>query len=164
MKSFREYLMEAEAEDHNESGTYGALLLSKESKKKLHDWMQKHKIDKLVDAVDYHCTVVFSTKPVPEVKNIPIKLPFTARFKEWKVFGDDKMLVVVLNAPSAKKLFDKTIEMGAKTDYPEYVPHVTVALNYEGEVPKELPDFMIEFINFKVSPLDADFSYSDDEN
>ena len=76
MKSFREYLMEAEAEDHNESGTYGALLLSKESKKKLHDWMQKHKIDKLVDAVDYHCTVVGVQDPSMGQNPAKWSLPF----------------------------------------------------------------------------------------
>lgn len=161
MKLFSEYL--AEAEDEHKDGTYAALLPENSSREKLHGWMASQHIDKLVDMKDYHCTVVYSTKPVPEVANIPIDLPFNATPKEWKIFGKEKMLVLVLNAPKAKKLFDATIRMGAKTDYPEYVPHITVALNYQEDVPKEVPLFKIRFHKFKVAPMDTDFSYSDDK-
>lgn len=162
MRLFSDYLAEAEAIEHKD-GTYAALLPETNSRTKLHEWMEKQKIDKLVEAKDYHCTVVFSTKPVPEVADIPVNLPFTATPKEWKVFGDDKKLVLALEAPKAKKLFDETIKMGAKTDYPEYVPHITVALNYQDDVPKDIPPFKIRFYKFKVAPTDSDFSYSDDD-
>ena len=161
MKLFSEYLAEAESNNHT-NGTYAALLPETQSRSKLHKWMEKHNIDNLVEAKDYHCTVVYSTKSVPEVKDISIDFSFNATPKEWKIFGDGKMLVLVLNAPKAKKLFDETIEMGAKTDYPEYVPHITVALNYQNDVPKDIPSFKIRFYKFKVAPLDSDFSYSDD--
>jgi len=161
MKLFSEYL--AEAEEHKD-GTYGALLPTQTSREKLHEWMEKQDIPNLVESKEYHCTVVYSTKPVPEVADILAPVPFSATVREWKVFGEDKMLVAALDCPQAQKLFDKTIDMGAKNDYPEYVPHITVALKYEGDVPKEKPEFKIVFHKFKVSPMDADFSYSDTED
>jgi hypothetical protein len=163
MKLFSEYLAEAETEKHTD-GTYAALLPTGSSREKLYEWMQKQNIERLIEPSEYHCTVVFSTKPVPDVADIPVKLPFSATVKEWKVFGDHKMLVAALHAPEAQKLFSKTIEMGAKTDYPEYVPHITVALEYEGDVPESTPDFKIVFYKFKVAPLDADFEYSDNDD
>jgi 2'-5' RNA ligase len=162
MKLFSEYL--AEAEEHKD-GTYAALLPTTQSRTKLHSWMEKQNIERLVEAKEYHCTVVFSTNPVPEVEKISVDFPMYATIKGWKVFGDDKkMLVAALAVPSAKKLFDETIKIGAKTDYPEYVPHITVATNFKGEIPSEVPQFSIEFYKFKVAPMDKDFSYDDNDD
>ena len=160
MKLFSEYL--AEVESHSD-GTYGALLLTSDSRKKLHNWMEKQSIESLVDPTDYHCTVTYSIKSVPEISNIEVKFPIVTTIKGWEIFGDDKkMLVAVLDAPDAKKLFDQTIKMGAKSDYPEYVPHITVATNYNDKVPEKIPTFKLTFYKFKVAPLDTEFSYNDD--
>ena len=161
MKLFSDYLAEAEAKE--KAGTYGALLPIFSDRLKLYKWMEKQDISNLVKAEDYHCTVVYSTTPVPEVANIDIELPFIAIPKEWKIFGKDKMLVLALDATEAKELFDETITLGAQTDYPEYIPHITVALQYDGEVPSKLPPFEIQFYKFKVAPIDDDFSYSDEK-
>src|ERR1039457_1342145 len=160
MKLFSKFLAEEMAKDH---GTYAALLPTKECREKLYKWMEEQSIARLVDVEDYHCTIVYSTKSVPTVADIPVALPIKATCKEWKVFGDDKMLVLVLTAPKAQKLFDKTIKLGAVSDYSEYVAHITLALRYRCEVPKEVPDFEIEFVKFKVGTIDEDFSYSDDK-
>ena len=158
-KLFSDYLAEAEAAE--KKGTYAALHISKPIREKLHIWMEQQQIKKLVEATDYHCTVVYSTIAVPEVKNIPIKFPIKAKPKEWKVFGPDKILVLAVDNKKLFELFDKTIEMGAKTDYPSYVPHISVATGFDGDMPEDLPDFNIIFDQFRVGTIDEDFSYSD---
>ena len=160
MKLFSEFL--AEEDKKEKSGTYAALLPSPATRMWLHKWMEQQNIKEMVDAKDYHCTVVYSTTPVPEIKDIPVDLPMKTSFKEWKVFGDDKMLVATLNAPEAVKLFEQTIKAGAVSEYPSYVPHISVALHYEGELPEKEPKFSIWFEKFKVAPLDEDFKYNDD--
>ena len=161
MKTFREYLKEAE--DIEKKGTFGALHIIKESRNELHDWLTDHEIPEILDKNDYHCTIVFSTKPVPEVADIPVKFPIKAKVKEWKVLGTDDLLVAVLESNKIVKLFNKTIEMGAKTDYPSFIPHISLAMHYKGQMPKEIPEFEIVFDKFKVGPLDADFKYGDDD-
>jgi 2'-5' RNA ligase len=161
MKSFIEYL--AEAEESEKQGTFGALHLEAETRNNLRDWLEEHKIKELLDKDDYHCTIVFSTKSVPEVSDIPLKFPIKATVKEWKILGTDNLLCAVLESTRIVKLFDKTIEMGAKTDYPNFIPHISLAMNYEGDLPEDVPEFEIVFDKFKVGALDADFKYGDDD-
>jgi len=161
MKLFSEYLMEAE---QHKSGTYAALLLKNESRTKLYAWMEEHNIARKIPAKEYHCTVVYSTTPVPNVSDISINFPIKAKFKEWKIFGDDKLLVAVLTCPKAVKLFKETIKMGAKSDYPTFIPHISVAKNFKGDVPADIPDFEIIFYKFKSDSLDTDFKYNDNDS
>lgn len=161
MKSFSEYLAEAEAAE-NKSGTYASLGMKRDSRDSLHDWLEKQKINELVDPNEYHCTLVYSTTPVPEFVKEKPELPIMAKPKGWKIFGDKNMLVLVLSCEEAHELFDIAKSLGAKSDYPSYVPHVTVALNYTDSVPKDIPPFSLEFDKFKVGEIDENFSYNED--
>jgi hypothetical protein len=164
MKLFSEYLAEAEAaEQSHKDGTYASLSVKKIGRDKLHSWLEKQKIEGLVDPKEYHCTIVFSTKPVPEVKDIPVPFPIKAKAIGWDIFGSDKMLVLKITNPKLFDLFDKTVEMGAVSDYPSFVPHISVATGYKGDIPTKIPSFLIQFDKFKVGPLDRDFEYNDDE-
>jgi hypothetical protein len=158
MKSFREYLIEAEKAD--EKGTYASLGVDVNSRKKLYKWLEKQKIENLIDIAEYHCTIVYSTKAVPEVENIDVNFPIKAKPKEWKVFGTDNLLVLVVDNPEIVELFKKTRKMGAESDYPSFVPHISVAKNYKGDVPDALPKFLITFNSFKVGTIDEDFTYN----
>lgn len=162
MKLFSEYLAEAEAEEKHKDGTYASLSVSKTSRDKLHNWLKNHNIEGLVDPKEYHCTVVYSTKPVPEVADISVPLPIKAKSIEWKIFGTEKLLVLALKNSKITDLFNKTIKMGAVSDYPSYIPHISVAKDYNKDIPTELPTFLIQFDKFKVGSLDEDFEYNDD--
>lgn len=162
MKTFREYLTEA-VENEHKAGTYASLSVDKTCREQLHSWLTENEVGgDLLDATDYHCTIVYSRKGVPEIANIEAPLPIKAEPKEWKIFGDDKILVLAVTNPKLNDLFNKTRDMGAESDYPSFVPHVSVATNYKGEVPATIPDFPINFTKFKVNELDADFSYNED--
>jgi hypothetical protein len=160
MKLFSEYLAEVEKENmKSNDGTFAALKLSKDSGEKLHEWLEKNDIKELIDEDEYHCTIVFSNISVPDVKNIPIKFPIKASVKEWKILGTENLLCAVLSNRKIVDIFNKTIKMGAKTDYPSFIPHISLAKNFKGELPSEYPNFDLKFEKFKVEPLNADFKY-----
>lgn len=164
LKSFRDYLMEAESTDIEASGTYACLVPTIETKNKLHSWLKEKNIENLLEEKDYHCTVVYSTKAVPEVANIPTKFPIVAKPKEWKIFGTDNLLVLAIDSEPIVKLFDETIALGAKTDYPSFIPHISVAKNYTDQIPSDLPQIDIIFNKFKTSSLDEDFEYDSEDD
>lgn len=145
--------------EEKKPGTFASLRLSSTCSKKLHKWMDKQNIDNLVDESDYHCTIVFSTKPVEGLENL--EYPSHANIIGWKVLGSPKLLVAVLDDSKLKPLFDKTMEMGAVSDYPSFIPHISVAINYKGELPAKLPNIKIQFKEFRVEGLDKNFDYKD---
>lgn len=52
--------------------------------------------------------------------------------------------------------------MGATYDFAEYIPHISVAKNYGGDIPKTLPDFKIKLDDFVVEELDLEFEYTEE--
>lgn len=166
MKKFSDFLLEAYEEESNQenliqaSGTFAALYIPEDNcSSRLYKWLEKNKIDNLVEKKEYHCTIVHSTHPVPDVKNISLELPISATIKEWKILGKDNMLVIVLESREIVSLHEETKALGAKWEYAEFIPHISVAFNYKGELPQKLPNIKIKFTEFKVSALDQDFEY-----
>lgn len=157
MKTFREYLMEAERQ-----GTYAKMELDKKSRTMLHDWLEEKDIQGLVEPEEYHCTVTYSRKACPEISKLEPELPLKVNPIDWDIFGDKNLLVLKLTSEDLQDLYKETRDMGATSDYPEYIPHISVAINYEGEVPKDLPPFKIVFDEFVVEELDLDFEYDTD--
>lgn len=156
MKSFREYLSEAEKKE--KTGTYASLKLKESSKKRLMKWLNDHKVKNIVDEEDFHCTVVYSRKAIPELADKKVKLPVSATIAGWKILGKD-CLVLLINSAKIEKLHEDAMEMGATHDYDEYIPHVTVATEYDKDLPEEIPPFKLFFDDCVVEELDLDFSY-----
>lgn len=161
MKTFSELLKLMEASE-KKKGTYSSFQLNDASRKKLHDWLENNEIENLVDPDEYHVTVTYSRKSVPEISNLAPDLPIKVKAIGWEKF--DGLLVLKLAKNKLSKVYDQSIELGAESDYDEYIPHISVAKGYKGEVPKNIPKFYITLDEFKVEELDVDFSYSlDDE-
>ena len=164
MKTFREYLRETEQHSANSessksdtSGTYASLKLDEESKTQLSKWLTDNvKIANSVSPDEYHCTVVYSKIPVPEVANINPKLPIKASMVRWEIFGigEEKMLVLVIAGAGLQKLFKQTRKLGATWDFDNYTPHITVATNYtETTVPEIIPQFSLLLNKFVCESL-----------
>lgn len=158
MKTFSEYLAEAT----KSPGTYACLKVSAESKDELRDWLEENEIGGMIDPEEdeYHCTIIYSKKAVPQVEDLDPNLPITAKVKGWEVFGDDKILVALLTSKDIVKLNKEAMEMGATSDFDSYVPHVSVATGWDGDVPNSYPKFSIEFDKYDVTELDVDFEYN----
>src|SRR5574337_1110859 len=86
-------------------GTYSSLLVSDDSQKELFAFCASIGIDNLVDPEDYHCTVVYSKSPCPEIANEDFNLPCKAIPIGFKILGTDtKVLVLEVFCPNAVRL------------------------------------------------------------
>jgi hypothetical protein len=83
-------------------------------------------------------------------------LPCKALPVAYKILGvDTKVLVLELYCPNAKALHNLFVEKyGATHDYDEYIPHITIANDFEGDLPLDLPDFEIIFTDRTVEELE----------
>lgn len=155
MLKFSDYLLEQE----HKSGTYASLNLSSESAKELHDWCKDNDIKDICPASTFHCTVIYSRKALPSLKDKEVKLPITATIKNWEIFPqkmkDDKALVMLLKSDIISNLHKECMEIpGATYDYPSYKAHVTCSTKFIGtDLPKSQPKFKLIFDFFDVKPL-----------
>lgn len=144
-------------ENAHPGGTYASLIPSIETKEALFRFCSDIGIPNLVDTRDYHMTLVYSKKAVPDIIHEDFDLPIEALMKGFKILGDEKkVLVIELYCPGAKRLhelFQK--KYGATHDYPDFIPHITVAEDYEGDdVPADMFEGEIIFSGEQVSELD----------
>lgn len=140
------------------NGTYSSLKLSENSCDELYAFCATLGTDNLVDPQEYHCTLVYSSTPCPDIEKEDYKLPFKAMMKGFKILGvDEKVLVIELFCPEAKDLHRllKT-KYNAHHDYDSYIPHITIAKNFEGEIPTEVFEGEIEFVGREIEGLDND--------
>ncbi len=157
LKMFSEYL--AEEENKTSTGTYSSLVLSDLSKSKLKTWVTKHHISNAASAETYHCTINYSRKEVPAIEKLTPNLPIKANIKGWDLLGpnnEKNVLVLLLDCPDAEQLFEDTTKLGAISDYPEFIAHITIAAPYSSELPKAYPKFTLVFNEFKVEELDLE--------
>lgn len=143
-------------ESANPGGTYSSLLVNKDSAEELFAFCAGLGIDNLVDPSEYHCTVIYSRHPCPDAANEDFNLPCKAIPTGFKILGTDtKVLVLEIYCPNAVRLHELFKEKyNATHDYPEYVSHITVSGEFDGDIPTEVPEFDIEFDDYAVEELD----------
>ena len=154
IKTFSQFLAEEEAS----KGTYSSLVLSEKSKQKLHAWVKSQDITNSAEADSYHCTINYSRKAVPAIAELKPTLPIKAKVKGWDLLGpagEKNVLVLLLDSSAATDLFKETKELGAISDYPEFIVHVTIAAPFTGQLPTKYPKFTLVFDEFKVEELDV---------
>lgn len=162
MKTFTEFT-EQFIDKHNShrDGTYVAVELDSKTSEKLFNWVTENNITNPTPKSEYHCTVVYSTKPIPEAKKENADLPFTATFDKWEVFdtqSGDKCLVARIKSDEIVELHERYhSKYDAKYDYDEYKPHVTVSYNLKGDVPTTKPDFKFNFDALTFKGLNKDW-------
>lgn len=145
------------------NGTYIAANVSKESSDSLGSWVKSNNIPNRADPAQYHTTITYSRKGIPDVTNHKFDMPLSAKIKDWKIFpsGDNKKcLVAVVDCPDLEDYHNEIQnEYGATYDYPDYIPHVTVSYDYgDLPAPKEVPDIDIKYDKVKIQPLDPDYT------
>ena len=86
-----------------------------------------------------------------------------AKIKEWKKFDTQlgksgKCLVGIMDSPELEKAHKDIREIyGALHGYPDYHPHVTVSYDYDGPLPKIVPNIELEYGSIEIKPLDPEF-------
>jgi len=161
MVEFKNFVNEAKSDEH-EHGTYVSVKLDKKSVKELDTWATNTGIKNLIDPTEYHATVIYSRKPVPNAAEYDLKLPLDAKISNWKIFDtqqNTKALVGAIKSPALEKAHKDLKAMGASHGFPDYQPHVTLSYNYgSDEVPEKLPDIKLVFSEKAVKPLDPTWS------
>jgi 2'-5' RNA ligase len=145
-------------------GTYASLKLNYQSKNELFEHVKFIGIPNVVDRDQYHTTVIYSRKEIPQAYALNnLDGPFTAIAKEWRIFPSQDTghcLVLVLDCIEATEMHNEFMSMGATYDYPEYIPHITIATNYTDAImPQVVPYFSLKFDKLIVEPLDLDYTY-----
>lgn len=137
-------------------GTYSSLLPDRETKEKLFSHCAKLNVPNLVDPEDYHCTLIYSKKNCDNISKADFNLPCKALPIGFKILGDEtKVLVLELYCPNAKDLHNTFLEKyGATHDYDEYIPHITIAKDFSGDLPIDIPDIEIIFIDKIIEKLE----------
>lgn len=169
MMSFRErmeYLEEVKRKNskmRHPDGTYVAVKVSKPTQKVLDAWSKEHNIPNPIDPKDFHTTIAYSRKGIPDVVDHEMKLPIKAKIKEWKIFpsaNGKRCLVAVVNSPELEDHHEVIhATYGATYDYPDYIPHITFSYDYgSGKVPTDIPDVEIVYDRKQIEPLDPEFT------
>jgi hypothetical protein len=148
---YSDYLFES----LHDNGTYSSLIPSTSCKEDLYSFLVKQNIPNLVDLDDYHCTLLYSRKSCPDIVNEDFSLPCEAIPVSYEVLGKEKkVLVLRLYCPNAVRLHNTFIEKYHGThDYPEYVVHITIANEFSGDLPVDLPEFNIIFNGMTVEEI-----------
>ncbi len=143
-------------ESAHPGGTYASILPSEATKEAIFRFCSDLGIPNLEEPDEYHCTIIYSSKACPDVAKEDWQLPCAALMKGFKILGTDKqVLVMELYCPRATMLHEQFMaKHGATHDYPEYIPHITVAKEFQGSVvPEDIFDGDIEFNGQTVSEL-----------
>jgi hypothetical protein len=142
-------------ESYHPGGTYSSLLPSVESREEIFALCAKLGIPNLVEADEYHCTLIYSKKDCTDIAKEDFNLPCSAIPVGFKILGtESKVLVLEVYCPNATFLHNMFMEKhGATHDYPDYIPHITIAKDYQGEPPTEVPEIQIDFTGFTIEEL-----------
>lgn len=115
-----------------EDGTFAGVRFDDASIRALKKFADANKIPNQTPAEDYHSTLLFSKVPIKDYEAWGgYKSALTAIPKDVTIFGegDEKALVIVLDAPGLVKrhkyLMSKHPE--ATWDHDEFIPHVTLS-------------------------------------
>lgn len=143
-----------------EDGTFAGVRFSDASVQALKEFADANQIPNQTPTEDYHSTLLFSHTPLPDYEpHGAYKSALTAIPKDATIFGegDEKALVIVLDAPGLVKrhkyLMNKHPE--ATWDHDEYIPHVTLSYN--------AGDFDPNSLNVAdIGPLEFVEEYGDD--
>lgn len=114
--------------------------------------------DIMPSAEQYHCTVIYSKAACPGIEDMDIDVPMTGGVSGWQIFDTEfgKCLVALINSSDIYTLNKNITEnYGATSEYPGFIPHITVAWNYEGELPTAIPTFGLIFDSYRVGGIDA---------
>ena len=149
--NFLEFL---QLKEENQLGTYVCANVAKKDAKVIIDTLAKHGITNLVHPDELHVTVIYSKTPCPVAYNLSKLKDFNASFgtDRFDIFGkDEKVLVIRGWSSSLERINASLMKNGATSDFPEYNPHITVAVNTDvDEVTVSAMSFIIRELDEKL--------------
>jgi hypothetical protein len=157
MMSFKQF--NEEVNEHRD-GTYVSATLCDEDKETLYNWVTSNGISDPLNKDEYHVTVIYSRTPCPEAANYDYNTPITGNITGWKIFeaGIGRCLVAHIESEQLQTInADLQRNYGATSDFPEYIPHITVSYSYEGTIPDNYPAIKVKFDKVISKGLDVNW-------
>jgi len=148
--SFSDFLKE-----NTQKGTYAAVKFSDLTNHYLMNLIKELDIENPVTVDDLHCTLLYSTKYLPNYKPIG-EIREIASPKGFEIFeGDTNYLVLLLNCEFLTKRHKYLMKKHeAKYSHDEYKPHITLSTDYSGDLPTLIPSEFIVLNNEYSEDLD----------
>lgn len=141
-----------ELEQLHQDGTYAALYMSPQSQRQLATWLDQHGIEH-DDPSEFHCTVLYSRKALPQAESVAGPVNITATVKGWELLGD-RATVLLIQCAKAEQIHKLFISQGGTHDWPHYTAHVTVnSKQHLTDLPDKLPAFKLTFTQLRVEPI-----------
>jgi 2'-5' RNA ligase len=155
-----------EIKEERRNGTYVAINFTSATNNSLFEWTSNQQLGnvKLVKPEQYHCTILYSRKPLEKDHHINGKISASCKAKKFSIFPYDEnnnCLVLELECDALDKLHKIFIKAGGTHDYDEFIPHVTLCSGIRKDYKissLELPQFDIVTDWIKTEPLDLNWA------
>lgn len=120
-------------EDHS-SGTYAKFVPDEITKKRISTIINMINVENSISESEMHVTLIYSTRPCPDVKHIATPDVITAHGHEFDLFKNPdgtNSLVLKLVSDELHSLHDACRDVYRAThDFPQYNPHITLSYDY----------------------------------
>ena len=139
------------------NGVYISLEMTKETIKKLKMYLKENLPDSKEPKYPYHCTIIYSSNPSNQNISVNPSKIYSASFKKFSLFGEDKnILVVEIKSDEIQKLNSELTEKYEFiSDFDNYQPHFTIVDGIKDLDISKLPpiNFDFHFTNESVEDL-----------
>ena len=144
-------------------GTYAAVIFSEETIKALKELQEKLDVPNPVDESDFHTTLLFSRKHLPNYQPLGELSPVQTaddidyRLELWPTSSESKTCCVLLFDSNWLSERHQTLmdEHGATYDFPTYTPHITLSYDVGDWKPEEMT---VELNNQRVITMVEEYS------
>lgn len=142
MFSFFRTLLEKLEDTRSKTGHYVAAKVSKQTTADLKKWCKENKIPTSADFFNnLHITLCYSSKLFPIKKDDVIDdlTDWDVQPVGFDVFGQHKgkkFLVLKVKSEDCTKRWQHYMDQGASYDFDDYLPHITLAQDFDGDIKK----------------------------
>ena len=146
-------------------GSYAAVQFDPETVKALEAYQYDNDIPKPLNPDEFHSTVMFSQKYVPDFKTLGEIPNWEGTFSEFDVFpsDDDRALVLKYECHELKDRWQKIIDKyGATWDHKDFIPHITLSYNIGDMDIDNLPPYEGPIIIVCEYSNDLDLGWSEE--
>lgn len=154
-------------EVENSKGSYAAVKFSPETVKALEAFQYDNKIPNPLPADEFHSTVMFSRKYIPEFVVLDTIPEWGGEFTKWGIFPSDNenALVLKYECHELKDRFHEIMsEYDATWDHESFIPHITLSYNVGDLDISKLPkyDGPIVIVSEHADDLDLSTNWADE--
>ena len=139
------------------NGTYFALQPSGPSRIGIQNLCTQLGLKNPVDPMSFHCTVLYSRKPCPDIVHEDFDMPIWGEGYQYDLFeikGEKTATVLLLRSIRLMELNKHLTDThGATSDFPMYTPHITLSYEPTDFIQEHPVTFNIKFDSYVITPI-----------